>query len=172
MNHRQLELVRSSYERIRRVRPLFADLFRRRLLLLAPELEALLDEDAAQGDAEFLDTVAGVVQGLDRLDVLLPALAAHARRLHGRGVTDADYAVVGEALEWTVTQVLAGSPASVAAWSETYELLAAVMKQAARDAQGLPPPRLPFVTRPYSDLPPAPPARHSSLPPPLSSPLS
>ena len=36
MNHRQLELVRSSYDRIRRVRPLFADLFNRRLVLIAP----------------------------------------------------------------------------------------------------------------------------------------
>ena len=157
MNHRQLELVRSSYERIRRVRALFADLFRRRLLLLAPELEPALGDDWASWDTAFLDTVDGVVQGLDRLDVLLPALAAYARRLHGRGVTDADYGVAGEALAWTVAQVVAGIPGALTAWRETYDLLTAVMRRAAIDSQGLPrPPRLPFVTRPYSDLPPPP----------------
>jgi hemoglobin-like flavoprotein len=176
VNHRQLELVRSSYERIRSVRPLFADLFHRRLLLLAPELDPLLDEGALDGgdphpprrDAAFLDLVDDVVGGLDRLDLLLPALAAHARRLHRRGVTDLDYEVAGKALEWTLAQVLAGSPAAVAAWSETYELLTAVMKRAAEEGLGVPPPppRLPFITMPYSDLPPiSTEARHSSAPP-------
>lgn len=163
MNHRQLELVRSSYERIRRVRPLFADLFRRRLLLLAPELEPLLDDDPARGDAELLGTIEGVIAGLNRLDVLLPALAAHARRLNRRGVTDTDYNVAGQALLWTLAQLLEGSPAALAAWSETYELLTTVMKRAVRDGFGPPSqPRLPFITRPYSDLPPP---HRSSMPP-------
>jgi hemoglobin-like flavoprotein len=136
MNHRQLELVRSSYERIRRVRPLFADLFNRRLMLIAPGLDRLLPADAAQRDTDFLELVELAVNGLDRLDVLLPALAAMAYAFRLRGVEPEDYDATGTALLWTVEQVLAGSPGAIAAWRETYDLLAGVMKRAAADADG------------------------------------
>jgi hemoglobin-like flavoprotein len=167
MNHRQLELVRSSYERIRMVRPLFADLFHRRLLLIAPGLEPLFAGDPARRDAAFLDFVDSVVLCLDRLDLLLPALAGRARRWNRRGVTDADYELAGKALAWTVAQLLAASAATIAAWGETFELLASVMKRAASDAQAVPPappPRRALTTLPYPDR--LPPNRRSSLPPP------
>ncbi len=159
MNHCQLELVRSSYERVRVVRSLFADLFRRRLLLLAPELSDRMEREVgttgARDDA-FLDLVSAVVQGLDRLDVLLPTLAALARRLHRRGASDADYEVVGEALAWTVEQVLAGAPEAVVAWSETFTLLAGVMRRAAGDAPVVPAPPPPRAAlRTLSDWPPS-----------------
>ncbi len=130
MNHRQLELVRSSYDRIRRVRPLFADLFNRRLTLIAPVLDRLLPADPAARDDLFIETMERVIAGLDRLDVLLPELAAQACALRRYGVEPVDYDVVGAALGWTVEQVLAGSPGAIAAWRETYELLSGVMKRA------------------------------------------
>lgn len=133
MNHRQLELVRSSYDRIRRVRPLFADLFNRRLLLIAPVLDRLLPADPAKRDDAFVEMVEQIVAGLDRLDVLLPALAAQARAFRRRGVEPEDYDVAGMALLWTVELVLAGSPGAIAAWRDTFELLAGVMKRAAAD---------------------------------------
>lgn len=152
MNHRQLELVRSSYMRIRRVRPLFADLFNRRLALIAPALERFLPADPARRDAAFLDLIERVLAGLDRLDVLLPALAAQAREWRQLGVEPAEYDVAGAALLWTVEQVLAGSPGAVGAWRDTYDLLASVMKRAAIDPHTLPPlppPRQHTGTDPY-----------------------
>ncbi len=149
MNHRQLELVRSSYDRIRRVRPLFADLFNRRLTLIAPVLDRLLPADAALRDDAFIETMERVIAGLDRLDVLLPALAAQALEWRKRGVEAADYDVAGMALGWTVEQVLAGSPGAIAAWRDTYELLAGVMKRAASDPRLPGPPRRQSRTDPY-----------------------
>jgi hemoglobin-like flavoprotein len=165
MNHRQLELVRSSYERIRMVRPLFADLFHRRLFLVAPRLEPLFHADPAWRDAVFLDVVDTVVARLDRLDLLLPMLAAHARRWSRHGVLDTDYAHAGKALAWTVEQLLP-APAAIVAWRDTFEFLAAVMKRAVSDACAIPPappPRRTLVTLPYSDRPPPP--RASAVPP-------
>ena len=167
MNHRQIELVRSSYERIRRVRHLFADLFNRRLTLIAPVLERLLPPEAAQRDAAVLELVELVVAGLDRLDVLLPALAVQARVWRLKGVEATDYDVAGMALAWTVEQVLVGSPGAITAWRETFDLLAGVMKRAAVDPHALPPPpppRGPMRTRPYS--------YHGEEQGPCSSPLS
>lgn len=157
MNHRQVELVRSSHERIRRVRPLFADLFNRRLTLIAPGLERVLPGDTARRDEAFLDLVDFVVAGLDRLDVLLPALAAKAWEWRLLGIEPADYELTGMALHWTVEQVLSASPASVNAWHETFELLAGVMKRAATDPNAFPPPPPPRraePTQPYAWLTP------------------
>jgi hemoglobin-like flavoprotein len=159
MNHRQVELVRASYERIRRVRPLFADLFNRRLILIAPVLDRLLPQDPGRRDDAFLEMVEFVIGGLDRLDVLLPALAVQARVWRLRGVDTADYDVAGMALAWTVEQVLVGSPGAITAWRETFDLLSSVMKRAAIDPHALPPPpppRRPVRTRPYSYPPRAP----------------
>ena len=153
MNHRQVELVRSSYERIRRVRPLFADLFNRRLTLMAPGLERVLPGDTARRDEGFLDLVDFVVAGLDRLDVLLPALAAKAWEWRLLGIEPADYELTGMALHCTVEQVLSASPASVHAWRETFELLTGVMKRAATDPNAFPappPPRRTEPTQPYA----------------------
>jgi nitric oxide dioxygenase len=170
MNHRQLELVRSSYVRIRRVRPLFADLFNRRLTLIAPALERILVADPAQRDEVFLDLIERVIAGLDRLDVLLPMLAAQARAWRLLGVEPADYDVAGMALLWTVEQVLAGSLGAIGAWRDTYELLAGVMKRAAIDPHALPPPPPPRPSTatdpyPYSLRTPSRPPRRDSIPP-------
>ncbi len=121
------------------MRPLFADLFNRRLTLIAPVLDRLLPADPARRDDAFIEIMERVIAGLDRLDVLLPALAAQACEWRRRGVEPADYDVAGMALGWTVEQVLAGSPGAIAAWRETYELLAGVMKRAAFEPHALGP---------------------------------
>ncbi len=166
MNHRQLVLVRSSYERIRLVRSLFADLFHRRLFLVDPRLEYVLPADPARRDAVFLEIVDRVVQRLDRLDLLLPMLAGHARRWSRRGVIDGDYVLAGKALGWTVEQLMR-EPAAIAAWRDAYDFLAGVMRRAVSDAQAIPPappPRRAINTLPYAEPPPS--SRRGSLPPP------
>ncbi len=166
MNHRQLVLVRTSYERIRMVRALFADLFHRRLFLVAPRLELLLPADPSRRDAAFLETVDMVVERLDRLDLLLPTLAACARTWSNRGVVDGDYAYAGKALAWAVEQLMK-EPAAIAAWRDTFDFLAGVMRRAVSDAQAIPPappPRRAMSTLSYAEPPPS--SRRGSRPPP------
>jgi hemoglobin-like flavoprotein len=133
MNHRQLVLIRSSYGRIRCLGPLFADLFNRRLVLIAPVLDRLLPSDAAERDDAFLRLLDAVVDGLDRLDLLLPALAEQARRWRRAGVEPADYDVAGMVLAWSIEQALPTSPSAVQAWRDAFDLLAGVMRTAAMD---------------------------------------
>jgi hemoglobin-like flavoprotein len=167
VNHRQIELVRVSFERVEPVHTLFADLFHRRLFLMAPAVQRLADADPERRDRALFAMVREVIAGLDRLDLLLPSLASTARGLALQGVTSADYEAAGAALEWTLQQVIAQAPGVVLAWMETYELLAGVMKRAADDptvAPPPPPPRRAFVTQSYSDRPP--PGHTATLPPP------
>ena len=164
MNHRQLELVRSSYERIRMVRPLLRQSLPPPPLPRSTRLEPLLPPDPVWRDAIFLGIVDAIVARLDGLDLLLPMLAAYARRWSRHGVLDGDYALVGKALAWTVEQLIP-TPSAIAAWRDTFDFLAAVMKRAVSDACSIPPappPRRSLVTRPYSDRPPP---SHRSLPP-------
>jgi hemoglobin-like flavoprotein len=165
VNHRQLVLVRTSYERIRVVRTLFADLFHRRLFLVAPRLELILPADPTRRDAAFLELVDMVVQRLDRLDLLLPTLAAQARSWSKRDVLDGDYVLAGKALAWTVEQVIK-EPAAIVAWRDAFDFLAGVMRRAASDAKAIPPvppPRRAVSTLPYADPPPS--SRRGSVAP-------
>ena len=142
MNRRQISLVQASFKRIELVPELTADLFHRRLFLVAPSLQVHFDRDPEQRARAFLVLLRAVVEGLDRLDRLLPRLTSLARAYARRGITDHDYDAVGTALLWTVQQVLgdAHAHALATAWSETYDLLSGVMKQAVADLGGQPAP--------------------------------
>jgi hemoglobin-like flavoprotein len=74
-----------------------------------------------------------IVNGLTRLDELVPAAQDLARRHVGYGVQPAHYDTVGAALLWTLEQGL-GSKFSddlKSAWAAAYGTLANVMKEAA-----------------------------------------
>src|SRR5262249_20736554 len=106
-----------------------------------------------------------VVQRLDRLDLLLPMLASYARRWSRRGLVDAEYAHTGKALAWTVEQLMP-APATIAAWRDTFDFLAGVIRRAASDARSIPPappPRRSLATQPYAD---GPPSSRGTFPPP------
>jgi hemoglobin-like flavoprotein len=80
--------------------------------------------------------IAVAVNGLDRLEAIVPALKALGLRHAGYGVVDAHYETVGEALLWTLEQRLGESftPDMAEAWSAAYGLLAQAMQSGPRDA--------------------------------------
>ena len=73
------------------------------------------------------------VNSLSRLDAVVPAVQALGRRHVGYGVKDTHYDTVGAALLWTLEQGLGEAYTSevAGAWTETYSILASVMKDAA-----------------------------------------
>jgi hemoglobin-like flavoprotein len=75
------------------------------------------------------------VQGLDRLDQLVPDVRALGRRHAGYGVEDRHYATVASALLWTLERGLgaAFTPETRAAWTAAYALLATVMQEGAAE---------------------------------------
>jgi hemoglobin-like flavoprotein len=70
-----------------------------------------------------------VVNGLGDLPSVLPAASALAKRHVGYGVRPEHYAVVGEALLWTLARGLDGqwTPEIAAAWTAAYGTLSGYM---------------------------------------------
>ena len=69
-------------------------------------------------------TLALVVNGLNKLDAILPAASARERHV-GYGVKAVHYATVGAALLWTLEKGLGPSwtPELAAAWTLAYDLV-------------------------------------------------
>ncbi len=70
-----------------------------------------------------------VVTGLSKLDTILPAASAMAKRHVGYGAQPAHYPVVGGALLWTLENGLgdAWTPEVATAWAEAYGTLSGYM---------------------------------------------
>jgi hemoglobin-like flavoprotein len=78
-------------------------------------------------------TIAVVVNSLDRLGDVLPAVQSLAARHVGYGVKSRDYDAVGDALIWTLAAGLGErfTDQHKAAWTEVYTHLANIMRTAA-----------------------------------------
>jgi nitric oxide dioxygenase len=132
----QIARIRTSFAGVAPIAEDAAALFYARLFELDPELRPLFRGDLkAQGRA-LMGMIKVVVEGLDRLDQLVPAVQALGRRHAGYGVRDEHYATVGAALLWTLEQGLgdAFTPETRAAWAIAYGVLATTMQQAASGA--------------------------------------
>ncbi len=92
---------------------------------------------------KLAQTLGVVVQALDDLDTLLPALAALGARHKQYGVEDAHFETVGEALLKAFSDTLRErfTPEARTAWTDAYTFVASEMRQAlAREGS----PRLPL----------------------------
>ena len=136
MTPEQVRLVRASFARVVARGDDAAALFHERLFTLDPTLRALFKGDLAAQRAKLLTALAMVVDALDRLDQMLPAVRALGRRHARYGARPEHYVTVGAALIWTLEQSL-GAEFTLAvrrAWLEAYRLLARTMISAAEEA--------------------------------------
>jgi hemoglobin-like flavoprotein len=136
MSPEQVERVRSSFASLLPSAEAAGMLFYERLFALDPALRPLFKGDMAEQSRSLMRMIAVAVNGLDRLDAIVPALKALGLRHAGYGVVDAHYETVGEALLWTLEQRLGESftPDMAEAWSAAYGLLAQAMQSGPRDA--------------------------------------
>jgi nitric oxide dioxygenase len=83
--------------------------------------------------------LATAVQGLHDLDRLVPQVKALGARHVGYGVRPEHYAIVGQALIWTLERGLgkAFTPQVEWAWIRVYSLLATVMQQGATEVASM-----------------------------------
>jgi hemoglobin-like flavoprotein len=90
----------------------------------------LFKGDIDEQGRKLMQVMAFAVNSLNDTGALLPAVCALGERHAGYGVKDQHYGTVGEALLWTLEQGLgsAFTPPVRDAWTETYALLASVMK--------------------------------------------
>jgi len=134
MTPEQVMLVKNSWQKVIPIADTAAELFYNKLFALDPALKALFTDDMADQGRKLMTMINTAVNGLDRLNAIVPAVEELGARHAGYGVKDEDYDTVGEALLWTLSTGLGDdfTPQVKAAWAETYNVLADTMKAAAR----------------------------------------
>ena len=132
MRPEQIELVQTSFAKVAPIAKTAAALFYARLFELDPTLRPMFRTDLREQGRKLMAMLRMVVNGLTRLEPLVPAVEALGRRHVEYGVRDEHYEVVGAALLWTLRQGLGDdfTPETEAAWTEAYTILATVMKEA------------------------------------------
>jgi len=136
MNSEQIALVQSTFKDVQPIAATAAELFYSRLFTLDPALRPMFRSDMAHQGRMLMSMLGSAVNGLTKLDTLVPVVHnLGARHVH-YGVRDEHYATVGSALLWTLEQGLGEkfTPAARDAWAAAYALLASTMQQGAAEA--------------------------------------
>lgn len=133
MTEEDKQLVRDSWAKVIPISDKAAGLFYDRLFELDPSLRPLFTSDMTEQGRKLTGMITTAVNGLDRLDEIIPAVRALGKRHSGYGVTDDHYDTVATALLWTLERGLgdAFTPDTRNAWIKTYTLLSTTMREAA-----------------------------------------
>lgn len=131
----EISLVKDSFRQVGPIADQAAALFYARLFELNPALRALFHGDMAEQGRKLMTMLGLAVNGLERLDQLVPAVRALGLRHAAYQVKEEHYETVGEALLWTLGRGLGPAFTSdmQAAWAKAYWTLAETMKAGARD---------------------------------------
>ena len=104
MTNEEIELVKASWAKVEPISDVAAELFYGRLFEIDPTLKATFSDDIEEQGKKLMMMINTAVNGLDRLDQIVPAVQALGERHIGYGVNDGHYDTVGEALIWTLGQ--------------------------------------------------------------------
>jgi hemoglobin-like flavoprotein len=134
MTEEQINLVRTSFEKIAPISDQAAALFYAKLFDLNPNLRWLFKNDMKEQGQKLMQVISYAVESLERIDKLIPQVRALGARHAGYGVEDRDYETVGTALLWTFEKALSRdfTPQMKEAWATLYNLLAQTMKDGSR----------------------------------------
>ncbi|CAN5455107.1 globin family protein [soil metagenome] len=138
MTPEKIVLVQESFAKVAPIADQAAVLFYDRLFEIAPEVKPMFhDADMAEQRRKLMATLGVVVTGLTRLETILPAASALAKRHVTYGVKDEHYPIVGSALLWTLEKGLgeAWNPELADAWMTAYGTLTGYMISEAHGAQ-------------------------------------
>ncbi|GAA3509710.1 globin family protein [Aquimarina addita] len=137
MEKRTIELVQASFSKVAPIAETAAEIFYNKLFELDPELKKIFPSDNAEamkGQGNKLMTMlSSAVAGLNNLDKLVPILQDLGKRHVAYKVTPSHYDTVGAALLSTLAAGLGDDFTSEVetAWTDTYGIMASVMKTAA-----------------------------------------
>jgi hemoglobin-like flavoprotein len=140
MTPQQINLVQESFSLVEPIAEQAAGLFYDRLFTLDPSLRPMFRGDISEQGKKLMTTLAVAVNGLKRPEKIVPTVQHLGRKHVGYGVRPEHYAVVGEALLWTLDKGLgdAFTLETEEAWTSAYTLLATVMQEAAAEAALIP----------------------------------
>lgn len=133
MTPQQISLIQSSWASVVPIQDTAAGLFYQRLFSLDPAIQPMFKGDMKEQGRKLMAMLNAVVNGLTRLDELVPVAQQLARRHVGYGVQPQHYDTVGAALLWTLEQGLGSAFTDEVkiAWATAYGTLSQVMKDAA-----------------------------------------
>jgi hemoglobin-like flavoprotein len=133
MTPKQIELVQGSWRKVLPIADTAAELFYGRLFSLDPALKPLFKGDIQAQGRKLMTMISTAVNGLTRLETIVPAVQDLGRRHARYGVRDPHYDTVAAALVWTLGQGLGEqfTPEVRDAWVAAYGVLAKTMKDAA-----------------------------------------
>ena len=137
MTPKQKTLVQASFIKVVPIAEVTAELFYAKLFKLDPDIGPLFKGDMQEQGRKLMRLIATAVNGLDRLDALVPVVQDLGRRHVAYGVIPEHYDTVGTALLWTLEQGLGTefTPEVREAWTVVYGILAGTMKAAAYPEQ-------------------------------------
>ncbi len=129
MTPQDVTLVKATFTLVRPIAEQAAGLFYGRLFEIAPHVRPLFKGDMTEQGRKLMATLGTVVASLDNLAPVLPVASALAKRHVTYGVKAEDYAVVGQALLWTLEKGLgvAWTPEAKSAWTAAYTALSSYM---------------------------------------------
>jgi hemoglobin-like flavoprotein len=138
MNSEQINLLRTSFQKIEPVAEEAGVLFYVKLFKIDPELRRLFKGKMNEQGLKLMQMIGLAVEGLDRMEEFVPELRALGARHTGYGVEDRHYETVGAALLWTLEAALGAdfNEQTKEAWTEVYSFLTRIMKEASRQTEG------------------------------------
>lgn len=129
----QIVLLRRSIDGLRPHSEQAAALFYGRLFEMLPEVRPLFTEDMVEQGRKLMRTLVAVMNGIDDMRSLRPAVERLGQRHLQYGVRQEHYEPVGVALIWALEQGLgdAFTPDTRSAWLKAYDVLTQIMLDAA-----------------------------------------
>ncbi len=130
MTSQQVHLIRVTFRTLTPLTDQVAALFYARLFELDPSLRGLFHGGLKQQGRKLMDMLSFAVNQLDQPAHLEVTLRELGIRHAGYGAKDTHYHTVGEALLWTLQQVLGGAftPDVRTAWADLYRFLSEAMR--------------------------------------------
>lgn len=122
----QIDLIRQSFEALRPDVETASELLYQRLFEIAPGYRAMFRTDMLEQGMRFMTTLEVIVQYLGDPAALRPHLDRLAKGHAAYGVRPEHFKAMGEALEWSMHDVLGArfTPAMAAAWRAAYAHIA------------------------------------------------
>ena len=136
MTKEEINLVKQSWKTIRAVNPqLVGDVFYTKLFFDAPGLKPLFTQSIDSQSEKLVGMLNIIVARLEYIDLLKKDVQALALRHKAYGVRPAHYALVGNALLWTLEKAfgIEWNEPLAKAWLKCYTSLATIMMLAAEE---------------------------------------
>ena len=130
MIQRQIELVKSTWSAVAAMdHVVVGGLFYNRLFEIAPQLKSMFHNPIPEQSKKLLAMMNYVIAKLDKLDDIVDEVAKLGRRHIQYGVQAEHYAIVGNALLWTLERGLGDNWNEEVknAWTECYTILSGAM---------------------------------------------